>query len=159
MNTKQMPQNDATAETGTREATPPRRFGLSLRTFLERGVHPHDMAFTRKPFQLGSMSTLAAILDRCCDPLGPCVDDLIPSLLSYVPSAVTLPDMLRTHMGPYLMAQDGKIRGRATSVLAGLLRIGGAPVLTSSKAASIDAGTVAEALFEFFCGRLADGPR
>jgi hypothetical protein len=106
------------------------------------------------------MSTLVAILDRCCDPLGPNVDEFIPALLTHIPSMVSLPDVLRHHMGPYLLASDGKVRGRATSVLTGLLRSGGATILASSASPSVaDGGAVAEALFEFFCGRLADSPR
>lgn len=109
------------------------------------------------------MSTLPELLDRCCDVFGPPLEDVLPEIANYVPSSVSLSDLLRVHLGPYLTHADGKVRTRTTALLAGLLQRGGPAMLVYTDANPVagksPACSVSTALVGFFCGRLADVPR
>lgn len=104
------------------------------------------------------MASIAALVDTWCSPST--AEPALEPILAWVPSKLPLVDLLRSIMGPYLINSDGKVRARATSLIASLLASGGPTMLTSGSSA--EAGfsqAVAIALREFFCGRLSDYPR
>ncbi len=101
-------------------------------------------------------SALPPALDRYCNPA---VDDCASQLaiiLTVVPTAVGVPQLLRAHLGPYLTHADGPVRCRAMALVAALLRSGGAAILGADTPTRT---TVAETILQFAASRMSDGPR
>ena len=102
------------------------------------------------------MAALPRALDKYCDVGVADHSESYATIRSIVPAVVPLSDVLRDAMGPYLVHSEGRVRGRAVSLVAALLRDTGAALLGA------DAGTqstVAKTLLVFCCGRLGDSPR
>ena len=101
-------------------------------------------------------AALSRHLDGYCDVATADHTEPYARLRELVPSVVPVTQLLRDGLGPYLTHSDGRVRSRATVLLAQLLADCGPSLFGDTDATQ---RAVAATLLEFCCGRLADSPR
>jgi hypothetical protein len=100
--------------------------------------------------------TIGAALDKYCDIGVADNSDAYRLIRGIVPVTVGVTDLLRDHMGVYLAHGEGRVRGRATKLLASLLADCGPAFLGHD---AVTQKQVACTLLQFLCARLSDSPR